>query len=151
MPCSTVNTICSSWVSPLRSATSSVLVPGPEPEGDTSARAAKCPGSTIPNVTSAMVNTPQRTRPGVSLRPPAGVPTPTNSPGMRLSPAGPLGVVSLVTGGRGVLGRAVVDALRSAGPRVRMLDVREPALRDGLVELVTGGVTDPKTTREAVD
>ena len=59
--------------------------------------------------------------------------------------------MSLVTGGRGVLGRAVVDALRSAGPRVRMLDVREPALRDGLVELVTGGVTDPKTTREAVD
>ena len=58
--------------------------------------------------------------------------------------------MSLVTGGRGVLGRAVVDALRSAGPRVRMLDVREPALRDGLVELVTGSVTDPKTMREAV-
>ena len=57
----------------------------------------------------------------------------------------------LVTGGWGMLGRAAVDALRSAGPRVRMLDVREPALRDGLVELVTGGVTDPKTTREAVD
>ena len=57
----------------------------------------------------------------------------------------------LVTGGWGVLGRAVVDGLLAAGHRVRVLDVREPAVQDGRVESVTGSVTDPATTRRAVD
>ena len=57
----------------------------------------------------------------------------------------------LVTGGSGVLGRAVVDAILAAGHRVRVLDVHEPGVRDRRVELVTGSVTDRERVRRAVD
>ena len=47
-------------------------------------------------------------------------------------------VVILVTGGSGVLGRAVVDSLLTAGHRVRVLDLQEGAVQDQRVELVMG-------------
>lgn len=57
----------------------------------------------------------------------------------------------LVTGGSGVLGRAVVDGLVAAGHLVRVLDVRGPRVTDPRVEHVTSSVTDREQTRRAVD
>jgi UDP-glucose 4-epimerase len=54
----------------------------------------------------------------------------------------------LVTGGSGAIGTFVVEALRSAGHSVTILDREPPA--DDDVQFICGDITDQETVREAV-
>src|SRR5437660_3770038 len=58
---------------------------------------------------------------------------------------------TLVTGGSGVLGRAIVEALLVRGDVVRVLDLHEHPFGNGRVEVVLGSVTDLGRVREAVE
>lgn len=63
-----------------------------------------------------------------------------------------VGGVTVVTGGRGRLGKAVVTRLLDAGSRVASVDLAPPGdvSRDGLVELVAD-VADPSSVHAAFD
>lgn len=54
----------------------------------------------------------------------------------------------LVTGGSGAIGTFVVEALRSTGHAVTVLDITPPADED--VQFLRGDITDQETVREAV-
>ncbi|MDH3661000.1 MAG: NAD-dependent epimerase/dehydratase family protein [Alphaproteobacteria bacterium] len=58
--------------------------------------------------------------------------------------------ISLVTGGGGFIGQALVDQLVASGERVRILDLKPPATRRANVDLVQGSITDPKLVKEAM-
>lgn len=64
--------------------------------------------------------------------------------------AGEEGGVALVTGGSGVVGRALIPLLREEGRRVRVLDLHPPPLRDPGVEFVRGDIRDRGRVTEAV-
>ena len=56
----------------------------------------------------------------------------------------------LITGGSGVLGRALAGALLAAGHRVRLFDLKEPpAELKGRVEFFRGSILDPQGVLEA--
>jgi len=56
---------------------------------------------------------------------------------------------ALVTGGSGVLGRALTRALRERGLAVRVFDLTPPLPSQSGVEFVRGNVTDPAAVVEA--
>lgn len=65
------------------------------------------------------------------------------------SPVDPAARASLVTGGCGFLGRAVVDALADRGDRVTVLDHRIDPWRSD-VQFVRGDICDPRVVEDAV-
>jgi nucleoside-diphosphate-sugar epimerase len=71
---------------------------------------------------------------------------------MTPGPAGPLAGVQrvLVTGGDGLIGRAVVEHLTGQGYDVTILSISKPAASARATRHITGTITDPDTVRKAV-
>jgi nucleoside-diphosphate-sugar epimerase len=60
------------------------------------------------------------------------------------------GTTSLVTGGSGYFGSLLVEQLRAAGQRVRVLDISDASDRDPTVEFVLGDIRDRAAVADAV-